>query len=1165
MADIDAHIPFPVMGIGASAGGLEAVQALLSPTIGPDGDGSAPDTGMAIVLVQHLDPNHSSMLADLLSRRTTMGVRQVEDGDRLAPDTVFVIQPGSGLEIEEGAFRLVPFDEPRGLRRPIDDFFASLARACGENCAGVVVSGTGSDGAMGLRAIKEAGGFVVVQDPDEAKYDGMPSAAIATGLADKTLASGRILSAVIDYFRHPVMSAAGHGPGDEVVEHLEDLTEAVADATGHDFSGYKHSTMIRRVRRRMQVTGVDTVAAYLERLRDDEDEPHALVTDLLINVTRFFRDPSAFQALADRAVSKIVEGKGRADTLRVWVPGCSSGEEAYTIAMILARALEGVAHPPFVQVFATDIDEQMLAVAKLGRYPITAMSSVPEGYHDYCNVQASGHFTVASHIRDMVRFSSHSLIKDPPFSRLDLISCRNLLIYLNSRLQKGVIPLFHYALKPGGFLFLGPAESLGRREDLFDVVDRPARLYSRREGRTPGALTLPVGGGMLRRMATRPPHPGALPTPTQGLAQRRILDAYAPAYLTVSETGDVVESSGQLARYLDIPAGKMTRHVGALARKGLREPLTRALRLSMESKERQVLRDLRVESEFGEQAIDLVVDPLPDNTHLVVIRDVEAFRAATEDDLTSMPDADTTITSLEAKLDTTRLELRTTVEELETTNEELKSSNEEMMSMNEELQSANEELTTLNDELKSKIDKLAKANDDQANFLASTDLALIVLGSDLGVRMFTDAATDIYPLTEADLGRPLGNFQSFVDDAAVIDDAVEVMRTGREITRAVSTRSDSGRVQSYTMRILPYRTADGSVDGATLTFTDTTILRDAQRTAEESGDRLKLALEATDVGVWEYYVEDGETVIDPRVRELFGLPADFPLKSSRVEEIFGQVDPRDLPAMQKSFDRALDSRGAYRAEFRIAGTDPVRWISGAGRVIDGADGRRKLTGVNYDITEIKTAQYQQFLLVRELDHRVKNLFAIVLGMLRAEARRAPDTPTLVANIESRMSALARAHEASRGSRSGNSYTRTNVRDLVTEVMSPYGVGDRVHVEGPKASLPASSVTPLGLVLHELATNAQKYGSLSRDEGVLDITWSRVRGEDGKKALEFRWTESGGPAVAEPDKPGFGMRLVRQSVAQLGGRLELDWRSGGLDLTMVLPLDRVEPPLPATGA
>ena len=482
---------FPVVGIGASAGGLEALRDMLSPVRGA--------TGMAFVIVQHLDPNHESMLAQLLDRHTALEVLQCEGGERLEPDSVYIIPPGHGLAIRDGVLELTDFAQPRGLRRPIDDFFQSLAIDRQADAACVILSGTGADGTTGLRAVKENGGVCVVQQPETARYDGMPVSAVGTGLVDYVRPPGEIIDCLTSFFArrtgHPLEREAT-----VVADHVDDLCRVLRQAVGHDFSGYKRSTLIRRVERRMHVLGIDSGRGYLTRIRSDADECEALFRDLLINVTRFFRDGELFEVLRADAIVPLLAGREPGEDVRVWIPGCSSGEEAYTIAMLFAEAAREAGEPTAVQIFATDIDEQMLAIAREGTYPVAALADIPAALRERYTVPHGERFTMTTAIRDLIRFSSHSLVKDPPFSRIDLVSCRNLLIYFDDRLQQTVLPLLHYAIRPDGFLFLGPSESVGRFEHLFPPIDRHARLFAR----SPGAPSYPIDlPGGLRQAAPR--------------------------------------------------------------------------------------------------------------------------------------------------------------------------------------------------------------------------------------------------------------------------------------------------------------------------------------------------------------------------------------------------------------------------------------------------------------------------------------------------------------------------------------------------------------------------------------------------------------------------------------------------------------------------------------
>jgi len=459
----------PVIGIGASAGGLEAYQNFLMAV--------PADSGHAFVLIQHLDPNHESMLAELLSRRTDMPVRQVTDGMVIEPNNVYLIPPNASLTIENARLRLSEFSEPRGFRRPIDVFFRSLAVDQGSNAACVILSGTGADGSEGLRAVKDAGGLTLVQEPESAKYDGMPKSAVATGLVDKILDVAAMPGAIRDYFER---AQSGTLEVPDITDFLQKVCEQLRYRLGHDFSQYKRTTMMRRIQRRMQVVGAATGDAYLERLHEDGYEADLLFRDLLINVTCFFRDAEAFNLLRRQVIPELLRDKGAGDTIRIWAPGCSSGEEAYSIAILIAEALARTRARPTVQIFATDIDEAMLQKARMASYPHSAVKDVPLELLDRYFFAQEDDYVLTQSIRDMVRVSNHNLIKDAPFSRVDMIVCRNLLIYLDIPLQQRLIPVFHYALRLRGWLFLGSAENIANRIDLFDTIEPAARIFQRK-------------------------------------------------------------------------------------------------------------------------------------------------------------------------------------------------------------------------------------------------------------------------------------------------------------------------------------------------------------------------------------------------------------------------------------------------------------------------------------------------------------------------------------------------------------------------------------------------------------------------------------------------------------------------------------------------------------
>ncbi|HET9510734.1 MAG TPA: CheR family methyltransferase [Sphingomonas sp.] len=1131
--DVVAMTSVPVVGIGASAGGLEALREMLAPARVP--------TGLAFVVVQHLDPNHESMLAQLLDRNTTLEVLQSAGGERIAADTVYIIPPGRGLAIREGVLELTDFAQPRGLRRPIDDFFISLAGDQQSNAACVILSGTGADGTTGLRAIKENGGVCVVQQPESARYDGMPLSAVGTGLIDFIKPAGEILHCIKAFFDRRRNGDATEAEAGVVADHVDEMCRVLRTAIGHDFSGYKRSTLVRRVERRMHVLGIGTGQAYLNRIRHDADECEALFRDLLINVTRFFRDPPAFETLRTTVIEPLLAERAADEDLRVWIPGCSSGEEAYTIAMLFAEAARTSGAPLAVQIFATDIDEQMLQIAREGVYPTAALADLPPAMRERYTVPHADRFTIAGPIRDLIRFSNHSLVKDPPFSRIDLVSCRNLLIYFDDRLQQSVLPLLHYALKPGGYLFLGPSESVGRFEHLFTAIDQPARLFER----APGAPAYPIDlPGSTRQRTPRREREGrgeATGMANESVAIRRMVERYAPPSLIVDQDGGIISAYGKLGRYFEFP---VTRTGGSsavnLARTGLRNVIGPLLRQARDEKRRVIARDVDVETDFGVQPIEVICDPLGDGTLLFVFRDTGPFRPSDEVELDDLAAGGDHLEALEDELRLTRHRLRSAIEELETANEELKSSNEEMMSMNEELQSTNEELSTVNDELKSKVDQLTVANSDLRNFYESTDLAVVVLDSDLKVRSYTEAATQIFPLKPADRGRPLTDVSSRLVGAEHLEDARAVAAGSPPVQRRVATL-DGEHV--FSMRVLPYRTQTGETNGATLVLTDITPALSMERLLASERERLDLAIKAAGIGVWEYCPDTGETVLDGVEQRMFEVAAK---DASTIGPLLDRIVEDDRAAVEGALHRAIVEEGDYEATFRVRrDDDEVRWVKGFGRVIAGSVPAR-LVGVSIDVTPEYTLAQTRDLMLREMNHRVKNLFAVIAGMIVLASRNHTDVRAFSADVRDRIASLGRAH--SLASPAGQPEA-IGLYEIVQATLAPYQDHAVIDIDGPNVALDRSCLSPLALIFHEWATNSVKYGALGSDgECRLSIRW---RVEDD--ALTLVWSEEQGSVdQGRTEKSGFGTVLVDTSVRQLRGTMTRSSDDGLFRLEMRLP-------------
>lgn len=851
---------FPIVGIGASAGGLAAFEAFFS--------AMPADTvpGMAFILVQHLAPDHKSILTDLVKRYTSMQVFEVEDGMTVQPNCAYIIPPNRDMAFLNGTLQLLEPAAPRGLRLPIDFFFRSLAQDQRERAIGIILSGTGSDGTLGVRAIKGEGGMAMVQNPESTEYDGMPRSAIATGLVDFVLPAAEMPAQLLAYTTH----AFGKLPRQilPTVHKAEDSVKKIFALlrvqTGHDFSHYKENTIGRRIERRMAVHQIETLEGYVRYLQQTPAEVESLFLDLLIGVTNFFRDPKAFAALLKHVIPKLLEGKSVGAPLRVWVPACSTGEEAYSIAILLHEAMETVKRHFKVQVFATDIDRRAIEQARSGIYPASIAADIsPEHLARYFTLEPGGSaYRIQKNIRDLMIFSEHDIIKDPPFSRLDLVSCRNLLIYMDGVLQKKIIPLFHYALNPGGFLFLGTSESVGDFVDLFSTLDRTAKLYQRKEGNrsTKGQA---LGEGFLppitdNRVAPRTSakvHGGK--APLRELTERTLMQHYASVSALVNERGDILYLHGRTGDYLELAAGEVGVNVLKMAREGLRRELTIALHKAVLRRQPVSRAGLQVKTNGHFTTVNLTVRPVePDpeapseqNLFLVILEDAlpETAIAADLEGATGNEgkDVDARVMALRQELQLKEDYLQSTNEELETSNDELRSSNEEMQSMNEELQSTNEELetakeelqsvneelATVNAELQTKVVDLSQANNDMNNLLSGTGMGTIFVDHEQRIQRFTPTITQVINLIQSDVGRPVGHIVSnLVGYDRLAEDVQSVLDT--LIPKEIEVQTKAG--VWYLLGIRPYRTLENVIEGAVITFVDVTELKKAEAAVRDT-------------------------------------------------------------------------------------------------------------------------------------------------------------------------------------------------------------------------------------------------------------------------------------------------------------------------------------------
>ena len=836
---------FPIVGIGASAGGLEAFTALFQQLL--------PDLGMAYILIPHLDPRRESAISQILARATSMPVVQIEDGMRVESDHVYVIPPNCDLAISGTRLQITDREQPRPVNATIDLFFRSLAAAHGPNAIGVILSGTASDGTMGLTAIKAEGGITFAQDTHSARYDGMPASAIAAGCVDYTLPPGEIAKELARIRNHPyVASASSSSVEDEdgtAEARMNQVFRLLRRATHVDFSQYKPPTIGRRIQRRMVLHKLNSISDYVALLQRDRNEVNQLYQDLLINVTSFFRNPEAFETLKRVVYPDMLQTRGPSRPIRIWVPGCSTGEEAYSHAISLVEFLgEERAEVP-IQIFGTDLSETAVRRARAAVYKESIETDVSPARLRRFFHKTDGGYQISKSIRDLCVFSTQNIFSDPPFSRMDLVSCRNVMIYLSQALQKRVIPIFHYALNPTGFLMIGNTEGLlGAGSELFEMADRKQKIYRRKLVAAPATFGFTMGhaerdAGVhdLPAPPARPPELLKAPAELQREADRLLLNRYAPPAIVISEHMEILQTRGRTGAYLELAPGKASLNLLKMARPGLLFELQKAVDEAKQSGVEAERRGIHVEANGSSHQIDIRVVPFrtpiqEQQSFLVIFEPILADSAAP-----SVPEADPLtesertekekqIAQLEQELSAAREYLQSIIEMQEATNEELQSANEEIQSGNEELQStneelqtskeelesANEELHTVNEEMQHRNELLTQLNNDLTNLLNSVNLPVVMTSSDLVVRRFTAQAGNVLGLMPSDVGRPIPRLKLKVDIRALEEAMIEVMRVVSP--RHLQVQSDDGGWS--TLRMNPYRTLDGRIDGVVLTMVD---------------------------------------------------------------------------------------------------------------------------------------------------------------------------------------------------------------------------------------------------------------------------------------------------------------------------------------------------------
>ena len=1195
-ATAPAHAPPDplIVGVGASAGGLDDVQAFFA--------GIPADAGVSFVLVFNLPPANGDGF-DVLAKGSPLPVLEVSDGLALRANAIHVVPPRHVAKFDGPVFRLAPADTPTDRRTPVDRFFQSLAREHGARAVAVVLAGAGSDGALGAKAVSDAGGLAMVQEPATAGADTMPHSAVATGAADHVLPPHDLAAELLAYARHHREAATGDHEAvlrAEVEAVLPAVCDVLLQETGHNFRHYKTSTLVRRTVRRIQVLRVGSAREYLERLKVDRAEADQLFKDLLINVTAFFRDPEAFAALARDVIPPLLADRSATDPVRGWVPGCATGEEAYTLAILIREHLDTIGQSVAVQIFATDLDDEALKVARLGVYPVGIADEVePERLRRFF-VKKGQQYHVAKEIRELCLFSLHNLINDPPFGKLDLISCRNLLIYLGPHLQKKLVPLFHYALRPGGFLFLGPTESLAAHRELFRPTDAKHRISQR----LPTVVSAPgLPADQARAPApVRPPNvPAAGETDTYLLMQRIVLDEFAPKAAVVNEEGQIVSASGNLEKYLTVSAGAFHNNVVRLARDGLKIGLRAALSEAAKVR-RKVTHDglsLRTEG-GGVQRVMVTVQPMPQlgeesGLFMVIFQDaglpLNREEAAGSPAAHSTADATALVDQLEKELTAIRADLEKTVQDLEAANEELKSSNEELLSMNEELQSANEELQTSKEDVQAANAALAHANTDLENLLASTGLTTLFLDDEGNIRRVIPGAFAIYNVTPADVGRPLTHFTHRMKEMPPLPSAGAVHAAGKAIDAEVEGPDGSW----YLRRVLPYRTQDGAFDGIVVTFTDVTDRKRAEERVAASERLYRAVGESIDYGVWVCDPEGRNTYVSESFLNLIG-------KTQADVSEFGWKDdlhPADADATIAAWKECVRTGAVWDREHRFRGTDGEYHPTLArGVAVRDADGKVLYwAGINLDIRRLKEAEAALKLADRHKDaflamlaHELRNPLGPVRNAVQVLKQLGPADPTLQearAMIDRQVAHMARLVDdlldATRIAQ-GKILLRFEPCDLATIARQTAedfrsvleGSGVRLTVEAPPAPVWVNGdATRLAQIVGNLLHNAHKFTNPGGS-----VTVRLAEGPDRRAVLSVRDTGIGiDPAIlplvfevfSQADESlarergglGLGLALVKGLAELHHGTVEASSAGPGRGSEFVIRLPQAVGPPSAT--
>jgi two-component system CheB/CheR fusion protein len=922
---------FPIVGIGASAGGLEALEQLL---------GNVPDnTGMAYVVIQHLDPTQKGMLPELLQRISKMKVFQAEDRMKVQPNCVYVIPPNKSMSILKGMLYLFEPVEARGMRLPIDFFLRSLADDQKEFAVGIILSGMGSDGSIGVAAIKEKNGIVMVQEPDSAKFDSMPRNAINSGFVDVVAPPQEIHIKLTQFLAHLPIVKADLTVGNDNKSALGKIIILLRTQTGNDFSLYKKNTIYRRIERRMSVHKIDAINSYVHFLQKNPKELDILFKELLIGVTNFFRDPQVWDKLIETIIPEKVEKQQTGTTIRAWIPGCSTGEEAYSLAIVFREVMEQMnPHRGLtLQIFATDLDHEAIETARKGIFPVNIAADVsPKRLSRFFTKTDEG-YRINTEIRETIVFAQHNIIMHPPFTNIDFISCRNLLIYLDPELQKKLLGLFFYSLNPEGTLLLGTSETLGSQSHLFTSESTGLKIYKRgNSSLDPGLFDFPSSFTRAKLSNYENIVPDKPIMNIQTLVDQLLIQQFSPAGVLVNENGDILYISGRTGKYLEPAVGKANLNIFAMLRPGFQNDFAIAFRRVVMKKESVILHNVKIGSNGNAITLDVSIQWInkPDallGKVLIVFADIAQIvedKDPLKSSKRSLPSvrekeleeelhhSREEVQNIMEEMQTSQEELKSTNEELQSTNEELQSTNEELTTSKEEMQSLNEELQTVNAELQSKVDDYSRVNNDMKNLLNSTDIATLFLDKELNIRRYTNQATKIFKLIKSDIGRPFTDQVSHLIYPELSEDAVEVLRTLIFTEKQIPARD--GRW--FSTRIMPYRTFDDRIDGLVITFINITDSKQIEESVNETSQMFRLLLKSTSHVILRLSTNWEILEFNSAAENLFGIKHDKVINQNFI----GLFVPKPLRnKTEQQLNQLLTKADRHKVKMKVVGAGGI--------------------------------------------------------------------------------------------------------------------------------------------------------------------------------------------------------------------------------------------------